>query len=125
MREAEGERDPFNVVYWGVGNEPWGCGGDFSPEDYAVELRRYTSWVPTYDVALSYIAAGANSGDVDWTRRFFAKLTQGNPGMARRLWGFSFHHYAWNVSSGRTTDWNEGKGPAVGFTTEQVPRAAA
>ena len=119
VREAEGERDPFNVVYWGVGNEPWGCGGDFSPEDYAVELKRYTSWVPTYDLALRYIAAGANSGDVDWTRRFFAKLTQGNPGMARRLWGFSFHHYAWNVSSGRTTDWNEGKGPAVGFTTEQ------
>ena len=39
--------------------------------------------------------------------------------MARRLWGFSFHHYAWNVSGGRTTDWNEGKGPAVGFTMEQ------
>ena len=39
--------------------------------------------------------------------------------MAGRLWGFSFHHYAWNVSGGKTTDWNEGKGPAVGFTLEQ------
>jgi alpha-N-arabinofuranosidase len=68
---------------------------------------------------LRYIAAGANSGDVEWTRRFFSQLTKDSPGMARRLWGFSFHHYAWNVSSGRTTDWNEGKGPAVGFTTEQ------
>jgi alpha-N-arabinofuranosidase len=68
---------------------------------------------------LRYIAAGANSGDVEWTRRFFDKLTAGNPGMAGRLWGFSFHHYAWNVSAGKTTDWNEGKGPAVGFTLEQ------
>jgi alpha-N-arabinofuranosidase len=119
VRAAEGSPDPLNVVYWGVGNEPWGCGGDFSPEDYAVELKRYTAWVPSYDVQLRYIAAGANSGDVEWTRRFFDKLTAGNPGMAGRLWGFSFHHYAWNVSSGKTTDWNEGKGPAVGFTLEQ------
>jgi len=119
VRAAEGSPDPLNVVYWGVGNEPWGCGGDFSPEDYAVELKRYTAWVPSYDLHLRYIAAGANSGDVEWTRRFFDKLTAGNPGMAGRLWGFSFHHYAWNVSSGKTTDWNEGKGPAVGFTLEQ------
>ena len=119
VRAAEGSPDPLNVVYWGVGNEPWGCGGDFSPEDYAVELKRYTAWVPSYDLHLRYIAAGANSGDVEWTRRFFDKLTAGNPGMAGRLWGFSFHHYAWNVSSGKTTDWNEGKGPAVGFTPEQ------
>jgi len=118
-REAEGERDPLKVVYWGVGNEPWGCGGDFTAEDYAKELRRYTAWVPSFDLQLRYIAAGANSGDVEWTRRFFAQLTKDSPGMARRLWGFSFHHYAWNVSGGRTTDWNEGKGPAVGFTTEQ------
>jgi len=119
VRAAQGSPDPLNVVYWGVGNEPWGCGGDFSPEDYAVELKRYTAWVPSYDLHLRYIAAGANSGDVEWTRRFFDKLTAGNPGMAGRLWGFSFHHYAWNVSSGKTTDWNEGKGPAVGFTLEQ------
>jgi alpha-L-arabinofuranosidase len=119
VRAAEGSPDPLNVVYWGVGNEPWGCGGDFSPEDYAVELKRYTAWVPSYDLHLRYIAAGANSGDVEWTRRFFDKLTAGNPGMAGRLWGFSFHHYAWNVSGGKTTDWNEGKGPAVGFTLEQ------
>jgi len=119
VRAAEGSPDPLNVLYWGVGNEPWGCGGDFSPEDYAVELKRYTAWVPSYDLQLRYIAAGANSGDVEWTRRFFDKLTAGNPGMAGRLWGFSFHHYAWNVSSGKTTDWNEGKGPAVGFTLEQ------
>jgi len=118
-REAEGERDPLNVMYWGIGNEPWGCGGDFSAEDYATELKRYTAWVPSYDLHLRYIAAGASDGDVEWTRRFFAKLTAENRGMARRLWGFSFHHYATNVSGGRSNDWNESKGPAVGFTTEQ------
>jgi alpha-L-arabinofuranosidase len=119
IRAAEGEKDPLKVLYWGIGNEPWGCGGDFTPEDYAVELKRYTAWVPSFDMALRFIGAGASSGDVEWTRRFFAKLTDGNPGMARRLWGFSFHHYATNVSGGRSSDWNESKGPAVGFTNEQ------
>ena len=27
----------FGVQYSGVGNEAWGCGGNFCPEDYAVE----------------------------------------------------------------------------------------
>jgi alpha-N-arabinofuranosidase len=82
MREAQGEREPFGVKYWGVGNEPWGCGGDFSPEDYAVEFKRYTSWVPGFDLGLRFIGAGPSGHEFDWTRRFFAKLTEENRGMA-------------------------------------------
>ena len=33
-RVANGDREPFGVRYWGVGNESWGCGGKFIPEDY-------------------------------------------------------------------------------------------
>ena len=29
-RAAAGFREPFNVRYWGVGNESWGCGGNFT-----------------------------------------------------------------------------------------------
>src|SRR5579883_631704 len=36
-RAANGAPEPFNVRYWGVGNESWGCGGHFTPEDYATE----------------------------------------------------------------------------------------
>ena len=32
MRASGGDRDPFNVRFWGVGNESWGCGGNFTPE---------------------------------------------------------------------------------------------
>ena len=35
MRAAAGDREPYNVTYWGVGNESWGCGGDMTPEEYA------------------------------------------------------------------------------------------
>src|SRR5580704_8222098 len=34
LRAAGGDRDPFAVRYWGVGNESWGCGGDFTPSEY-------------------------------------------------------------------------------------------
>ncbi len=77
MREAAGSREPFNVRYWGVGNESWGCGGNFRPEDYASEFRRFTDWVPTFGQDLYFIAAGPNNDDVDWTRRFFEQISPG------------------------------------------------
>src|SRR6266699_3401136 len=36
-RAQNGSPRPFDVRYWGIGNEAWGCGGGFSPEDYASE----------------------------------------------------------------------------------------
>ena len=48
QRAADGEREPLDVRYWGVGNESWGCGGNFLPEEYATEFRRFTAWVPGY-----------------------------------------------------------------------------
>jgi alpha-N-arabinofuranosidase len=46
-RAAAGFSEPFNVRYWGVGNESWGCGGNLQPEEYASEFRRFTTWVWT------------------------------------------------------------------------------
>ena len=72
-RVANGDREPFAVRYWGVGNESWGCGGKFTPEDYCTEYRKFTEWVPGYGVQPYFIAAGPNGNDVDWTQRFFKK----------------------------------------------------
>ena len=72
-RVANGDRQPLGVRYWGVGNESWGCGGKFTPEDYCREYRKFTEWLPEYGVKPYLIAAGPSSNDVDWTRRFFAK----------------------------------------------------
>ncbi len=35
MRAVAGDREPFGVRYWGVGNESWGCGGNLTAEEYA------------------------------------------------------------------------------------------
>src|SRR5256885_1271696 len=65
QRARDGSRDPFNVRYWGIGNESWGCGGNFLPEDYAVEFRRFITWVPSYGVQLAFVGSGSNGDDVD------------------------------------------------------------
>jgi alpha-N-arabinofuranosidase len=76
-RAANGQREPFGVRYWGVGNESWGCGGKFIPEDYCREYRKFTDWVPEYGVPLYLIAAGPNGNSTEWTRRFFARWADG------------------------------------------------
>ena len=117
LRVAGGERAPFGVRYWGIGNESWGCGGNFTPEEYASEFRRYIEWVPQIGAPLDFIAAGPSDDDVDWTRRFFAKVAERHS--VGRVWGYSLHHYAWNVSGGRTTDWSKGKGDAIKYPDEE------
>lgn len=89
-RVANGQTDPFAIRYWGVGNESWGCGGKFTPEDYCTEYRKFTEWLPGYGVPLYLIAAGPNGNDLDWTRRFMKKWMDG----ARApLHGWSPHYY--------------------------------
>jgi alpha-N-arabinofuranosidase len=89
-RAANGAADPFKIRYWGVGNESWGCGGNFVPEDYCREYRRYTEWLPKYGVPLYLIAAGPNGNDVDWTRRFFARWRDGQKAAIQ---GWAPHYY--------------------------------
>jgi len=106
VRSAGGSAEPYNVQYWGVGNESWGCGGNFTPEEYASEYRRYQSWLPKYGVDLKLVASGPNQDDVDWTTRFFENIfAAGRP--IKPPFGWSMHYY---------TDLPE----ALKFTAEDV-----
>ena len=106
VRAADGSAEPYNVQYWGVGNESWGCGGNFTPEEYASEYRRYQSWLPRYGVDLKLIASGPNQDDVDWTTRFFENIFRADRPIAPPF-GWSMHYY---------TDLPE----ALKFTAEDV-----
>ncbi len=89
-RVANGDREPFRVRYWGVGNESWGCGGKFTPEDYCTQYRKFTEWLPDYGVHPYLIASGPNGNDLNWTRRFFQKWKD----YARApLNGWAAHYY--------------------------------
>ncbi|MCP9494859.1 MAG: hypothetical protein MSG64_10440 [Pyrinomonadaceae bacterium MAG19_C2-C3] len=116
---SQPSREPFKVEFWGVGNESWGCGGNLTPEEYSAEFRRFTAAVPRYGLPLKFIASGANADDLNWTRGFFAQTREKGAGLFNSIYGWGLHHYAWNVSGGRTTDWFAGKGDAVKFDTEQ------
>ncbi len=117
MRKANGSAEPYKVKYWGVGNESWGCGGNFAPEEYASEFRRYTNWIPKYGVELSLIGAGPNSNDRDWTHKFFEEIfTSAHPYRNPEFDGWSVHHYASNLSRGKiTNNFHEAHGQALNF----------
>lgn len=88
-RTADGSPSPLGVRFWGVGNENWGCGGHFSPEDYAVEYKRYSTYLRDFGGnPLFLIACGPCGNDPEWTRRFFTEL-----GTYRRIHGLAAHYY--------------------------------
>jgi alpha-N-arabinofuranosidase len=93
LRAANGDPAPLGVRYWGVGNENWGCGGNFTPEDYAAEYRRYSTFLRDFgDTPVSLIACGPNNNNLEWTRRFFTKLHDVMH-RAIRIHGFAAHYY--------------------------------
>jgi alpha-N-arabinofuranosidase len=108
QRAAHGSPEPFNVRYWGVGNESWGCGGDMTPEEYSVEFRKFTSWVPRYNdqMRLRYIASGPNSFEYEWSRRFFSALTAKSPGLLNRVWAWGLHYYCGTSGKGDSVDYS-------------------
>ena len=102
MRAENGSEKPFNVKFWGVGNESWGCGGNFTPEDYADYYRQFTTWLPGYGIPLYSIACGPSGDDRDWTKRFFQQY---NRASRTAINGWSFHYYC--GSAGGVIDFTE------------------
>lgn len=103
LRRRNGHAEPWNVPYFGVGNESWGCGGSMRPEYYADLFRRYNTFVKDYGAhKISRIACGANGGDYEWTRVMMQQVGQ-------RMNGLSLHWYTLP-----TGDWNR-KGHATQF----------
>ena len=104
LRAANGSPEPFNVRYWGVGNENWGCGGSFCPEDYGVEYKRFATYLQRGldDPAPFLIACGPNGNNTDWTRRFLTKIM---PQGRLRINGYAAHLYF--GTAGTATEYTE------------------
>ena len=92
-RAANGDKEPFGVRWWGVGNESWGCGGDMNPQEYATLYRRYVTQFPAYAPKPFLVAVGprGHSKDMDlgWTTSFF----QAMEGHKSVVDGLSTHFY--------------------------------
>ncbi len=103
-RAEDGSPEPLDVTYWGVGNENWGCGGSFSPEDYGTEFRRYATFVRGFGKQLFVIACGPSGNDVEWTIRFFRKLKH-DYWPFRNIHGFAAHYYC--GTAGTSTEYTD------------------
>ncbi|MCI9552987.1 MAG: alpha-N-arabinofuranosidase [Acutalibacter sp.] len=104
LREQNGQKEPWKVKYFGVGNENWGCGGNMRPEYYADLYRRFQTYVRNYgDNRVFKIACGPNAADYDWTDKVMEIAGEYADGL-------SLHYY---TVPGET--WNH-KGSATQFT---------
>ncbi len=106
MRKANGRDESWGVNYWNLGNENWGCGGNMTPEYYANEMRRFSTYTKNYgDNRLYRIACGPNGADYHWMETL---MKNGNPGNSFQ--GISLHYYTvthnWR-NKGSATDFDE------------------
>src|SRR6476620_7112785 len=107
LRKKNGRNKPWNVKFWGVGNEAWGCGGNMRPEYYADVYRKYATFMSNWsgNEKIFRVASGANSSDYNWTEVLMKNIPQ------NMISGIALQHYA-------VIDWNH-KSPATDFTEEQ------
>ena len=105
LRKENGREKPWKLKYLGVGNESWGCGGNFTPEYYSDVYRRYQTYCRDFSGNKLYkIASGASDYDYDWTDIVMKKAHS-------HMDGISLHYYT-------VTGWSGSKGSATKFTPD-------
>jgi alpha-N-arabinofuranosidase len=103
QRKRNGRDVPWQVPFFGIGNETWGCGGDMQP-GYAADVNaRYANFAKApAGYTMTKVASGASvqgGGDID----AFTDAMMTHLGSAQAL---SFHYYAMPDGA---------KGQALGF----------
>ena len=84
---ATARRMPWQLKYFGVGNENWGCGGRMTPEYYSDLYRRYGLYARNYgDNKLYRIACGARNDDYHWTEVMMEKAGDPKGCSAAPIW---------------------------------------
>jgi alpha-N-arabinofuranosidase len=106
-REKNGHPEPFDIPFWGIGNENWGGGGNMTPEYYALEYRRFATLLEYMGFNVELIAGGANGADYAWTRG----LTDMLKDKKSIVNAMSFHYYC-------SGNWAFGEKDPVNFTDD-------
>lgn len=104
-RRENGHEEPYDVRYWGVGNENWGCGGRFDPADYALKYRTFANYLRGFnnlmgseDTPLDLVACGHITEQ--WNREFMEALGTD----AHMVDHLSIHRY---YKAGDATDFDD------------------
>jgi alpha-N-arabinofuranosidase len=110
LRRENGREEPWRVRFWGLGNEPWGCGGNMLPAHYADLARQYGSYVRDHGGNKFYrVAAGPGDDDYAWTLALMQSLSKlGKCCNGGQFQALSLHYYTFNGTFAT-------KGDAVSF----------
>ncbi len=104
LRKKNGREKPWNVKFWGIGNENWGCGGEMAPDYYANIYRNYSAYIKGDD--FQKVICGPSGDDVEWTET----ILKGLGGKNYLAQGLSMHYYTLP-----TNDWEGSKGSSIDF----------
>src|SRR6266545_5896663 len=85
-RARNGALAPFGVKLWGVGNENWGCGGNYDAATYACEYVRYATMLRHVDPSAALVVCGF---DDTWNVELLSTIGK-HAGLVDHL---SIHHY--------------------------------
>jgi alpha-N-arabinofuranosidase len=97
-RAANGASAPFGAKLWGVGNENWGCGGNYDAPTYAREYVRYATMLRHVDPAAELVVCGQED---NWNAELLATIGR-HLGLVDHL---SIHRY-W-IHGGPETEFGE------------------
>ncbi len=67
LRRKYGHPEPYNVKFWGIGNEMYGEWqvGHMSADEYAKVAREYAKWMKVFDPSIKTVAVGCDY-DSEW-----------------------------------------------------------
>ena len=91
-REKNGRAEPFDIPYWGIGNENWGGGGKMTAEEYANRYRVYAMTVANAVGKGKLVAGACCEHSYEWAKTFLANVDTVY-GDKLPLDGVSLHHY--------------------------------
>lgn len=107
LRRKNGRDKPWDIDFFAIGNESWGCGGSMTPEYYGNLYKRYAAFLKTpKDNTPQLIASGGTDVGTEWVQYLVGEMA---PSQFYRLEAISHHYYTLP-----TSDWSK-KGNALGF----------
>ncbi|MDG5767819.1 alpha-L-arabinofuranosidase C-terminal domain-containing protein [Balneolales bacterium ANBcel1] len=88
-RAQNGHPEPYEVAFWGIGNESWGCGGMLTADEYVREMIRMASFTYNYndDVSTQFVAVGPDP-DVEESLDYTEVIMEA---WADRNWTWDIH----------------------------------
>jgi alpha-N-arabinofuranosidase len=94
LRKKYGHPEPYNVKYWGLGNEIYGSwqAGHKNAEEYAALASEFAKMMRWVDPDIKLIACGGN--DVGWDRQVLEHLVDA-------VDYISLHHYGGNTDTAK------------------------